>query len=54
MHLQPIYAEKYGGKKGHLPVSEDMSERILGLPIFINMTQDQQELVARVIKESTS
>ena len=54
MHLQPAYAEKYGGKKGHLPVSEDMSERILGLPIFINMTQDQQELVARVIKESTS
>ena len=54
MHLQPAYVEKYGNKEGHLPVSEDMSERILGLPIFINMTQDQQELVARVIKESTS
>ena len=52
MHLQPAYIEKYGGKKGQLPVSEDTSERILGLPIFINITQDQQEMVSRIIKES--
>ena len=52
MHLQPVYIEKYGGKKGQLPVSEDTSDRILGLPIFINMTQEQQEMVSRIIKES--
>ena len=52
MHLQPAYIEKYGGKKGQLPVSEDTSDRILGLPIFINMTQEQQEMVSRIIKES--
>ena len=52
MHLQPAYIEKYGGKKGQLPVSEDTSDRILGLPIFISMTQEQQEMVSRIIKES--
>ena len=52
MHLQPAYIEKFGDTKGSLPISEDASERILGLPIFINMTQTDQELVVNAIKES--
>lgn len=51
MHLQPVYVEKYGDTKGEFPVSEDMSKRILGLPIFINMTQTEQELVTNTIKK---
>ena len=51
MHLQPVYVEKYGYKEGGLPVSEDISKRILGLPIYINMTQDEQELIAGTIKK---
>ena len=51
MHLQPAYIEKFGDTKGSLPISEDASERILGLPIFINMTQTDQELVVNAIKE---
>ena len=52
MHLQPAYIEKFGYTKGSLTISEDVSERILGLPIFINMTQTDQELVVNAIKES--
>ena len=44
--------EKYGDTKGSLQIYEDASERILGLPIFINMTQTDQELVVNAIKES--
>ena len=51
MHLQPAYIEKYGDLKGEFPVSEDASKRILGLPIYINMTQFEQELIADVIKK---
>jgi len=55
MHLQPIYKELFGFSDGMLPNSESMSEIILGLPIFINMTQEQQdrviETIEKVIKE---
>jgi len=55
MHLQPIYKELFGFSEGMLPNSESMSEIILGLPIFINMTQEQQdrviETIEKVIKE---
>ena len=52
MHLQPVYVEKYGDTNGKFPVSEDMSDRILGLPMYIKMTQSEQELVVNTIKES--
>ena len=52
MHLQPAYVEKFGDAKGKFPVSEDMSDRILGLPIYLNMPQSEQELVVNTIKKS--
>ena len=51
MHLQPIYTRIFGSKKGMFPVTEDIAERILGLPIFIKMTQEQQVMVVNSIKE---
>lgn len=51
MHLQPVYVEMYGFKKGMLPITEDITERILGLPIFIKMTNDQQDLVVNNIRK---
>ena len=54
MHLQPIYKELFGFSKGMLPISEDISERILGLPIFINMTKEQQDFVLESISELVS
>ena len=52
MHLQPAYIDRFGDTGGSLPISEDISERILGLPIFINMTQTDQELIVNTIKQS--
>jgi len=51
MHLQPIYTRIFGFKKGMFPVTEDIAERILGLPIFIKMTQEQQVTVVNSINE---
>jgi|TARA_B110000263_G_scaffold31771_1_gene24058 dTDP-4-amino-4,6-dideoxygalactose transaminase len=50
MHLQPVYEEKYGNMEGKFPISEDVSKRILGLPIYINMTETEQKLVSDTIK----
>lgn len=54
MHLQPIYKELFGFSKGMLPISEDISERILGLPIFSNMTKEQQDVVLESISDLLS
>jgi len=51
MHLQPIYRKLFGFKEGLLPITEDISNRILGLPIFIKMTQEQQDLILDTIYE---
>ena len=51
IHLQPIYKKLFDFKKGMLPVTEDISERILGLPIFIKMTKEQQDDVIEIIKK---
>ena len=52
MHLQPVYKEIFGFKEGMFPITENIAERILGLPIFVKMTQEQQDFVISGIKES--
>lgn len=39
MHLQPAYA-RYGGGEGSLPVSENLSRRVLSLPMHPYMPED--------------
>ena len=51
-HTQPVYTERFGHRKGECVISEDVSERILGLPIYINITENEQQLVVNTIKEA--
>lgn len=51
MHLQPIYKKLFGFEKGIFPITENIAERILGLPIFIKMTQEEQDEVIGIIKK---
>jgi dTDP-4-amino-4,6-dideoxygalactose transaminase len=46
VHLQPAYAS-LGYKPGSLPVSEALSQRILSLPMYPELTKQQQEHVVR-------
>ena len=52
VHLQPVYAKRFNFKVGLLPVTEDIANRILGLPIFIKMTNEQQDIITESIKRS--
>ena len=51
LHLQPIYVELFGFKKGILPVTEETADTILGLPIHVNMKREDQDFVINSIKE---
>ena len=49
IHLQPAYAS-LGYKAGDLPVTEALSERLLSLPLFAELTDAQQRAVADAIR----
>ena len=50
LHLQGCYRE-LGHQKGSFPVSEKACEEVLALPIYAELTEDQQAYVVRTIAE---
>jgi dTDP-4-amino-4,6-dideoxygalactose transaminase len=50
VHLQPAYSE-LGYKKGDLPVSEQLADEVLSLPMFPHITNEQIEYVCASLKE---
>jgi dTDP-4-amino-4,6-dideoxygalactose transaminase len=52
LHLSPM-GEKYGGKAGDCAVTEQISDQLLRLPFYTNMTADEQSQVVKVLKEFT-
>ncbi|MCL1827817.1 MAG: DegT/DnrJ/EryC1/StrS family aminotransferase [Candidatus Cloacimonetes bacterium] len=50
LHLQECFAH-LGGKKGDFPVCEDLSQKVLSLPIYSELTREQIEYVCQKIKE---
>lgn len=50
LHLQKAYAH-LGYKKGLLPVTERVAAEIVSLPMFPQMTREQQDEVAQRVKE---
>jgi dTDP-4-amino-4,6-dideoxygalactose transaminase len=49
LHLQPAAAD-LGYGPGRFPVAEALSERILSLPLFPGMSDDQQDMVAEQVR----
>jgi len=52
-HYVPLHSspagQKYGRPSGNLPVTQDISERILRLPMFIGLTARQQNTIAEIL-----
>lgn len=51
IHLQPAYAS-FGHKAGDFPEAESQASRVLSLPMFPELTDEQIENVAKAIYES--
>jgi len=50
MHLQNCYQD-LGYRKGSFPISEQAAEEVLSLPIYAELTQDQQAYVVQKVDE---
>lgn len=51
LHLFKYYADKFGYKKGELPVTEEVARRELTLPLYPALQPAQVDLVCNVLKE---
>jgi dTDP-4-amino-4,6-dideoxygalactose transaminase len=49
LHLSPM-GGKYGGETGQCPVTESISDRLLRLPFYTNMTEEEQMIVIEAVK----
>jgi dTDP-4-amino-4,6-dideoxygalactose transaminase len=52
-HYQPLHlsdmGRHFGGQAGDCPVTEDVSDRLLRLPFYNDLTEDEQARVVSVI-----
>jgi dTDP-4-amino-4,6-dideoxygalactose transaminase len=58
-HYQPLhlsdFGRNFGGQPGDCPVTEDVSDRLLRLPVFYDLTpEDQERIIAGVSAYRTS
>ncbi|MEG3438679.1 DegT/DnrJ/EryC1/StrS family aminotransferase [Pannus brasiliensis CCIBt3594] len=50
LHLQPVY-QSLGYRKGQFPVSELAAEKVLSLPMFPDLTLEEQQQVTLALKD---
>lgn len=51
IHLTTFYREKFGTKEGMLPITEKISQQILTIPLYPNMTKEEKNYLIDSIAE---
>ncbi len=51
IHLTKFYVQKYQTYRGMLPITEDISDRVLTLPMYPHMTDEEKNLIVNSIHE---
>jgi dTDP-4-amino-4,6-dideoxygalactose transaminase len=49
VHLHPYYRDRFGYRGGEFPVAEEAYERLISLPMFHGMGDDDVEDVIRAV-----
>ena len=49
LHLSKM-GKKFGGKQGDCPVTEDVSDRLVRLPFYNDLSKDEQHMIIKKIK----
>ena len=50
LHLSPV-GQRMGGRHGSCPVSEEKSDRLIRLPFYNSLNQDDQDRVIAAIQQ---
>ena len=50
IHLQPLYVKLFGYKKGDYPVSEKISEKVICLPMFSDIKDEELKYVIETVR----
>lgn len=50
VHLQPLFTKTFGYKHGDLPISESISDRVIALPFFNNLSEKKIKYVIKILK----
>jgi len=50
VHLTSFYRKKFGCKNGDLPITEKISDQVLTLPMYPNLTKKEMDYIAQEIK----
>ncbi len=51
LHLHPYYHETFGWNEEHLPVSTDVWQRLVSLPLFPDMSVEEQRHVSKTVQD---
>ena len=51
LHLHPYYVETYGWQPEHCPIAASEWEKLISLPLFPGMEEEDQEYVVRVTRD---
>jgi len=52
IHLKTYYMNEFGYKEGNLPITEDLSQRILTLPMYPQLTIEEMDYMIKTIEEA--
>jgi len=50
IHLKSYYKNKFGYQEGDLPKTEEISERVLTLPMYLSSTKKDQDYIIEMVK----
>ena len=51
IHLKTLYKERYNYNKGELPLTEELSKRVLTLPLYPDLNKEQLDYIIESINE---
>lgn len=51
IHLQPAYQRELGVKQGEFPVAEDVTSRMVELPMFTSLTEEEARYVVENVRQ---
>jgi perosamine synthetase len=51
IHLTKFYRNKFGHKREELPVTEEMSDQVLSLPMYPTMTKEEGKYITKIIND---